>query len=230
MIATEIAEGIHRVDGVRANVYLVIYNEELIMIDSGMPGNADRILHYIDGIGYQPAAVSRIILTHCHVDHAGSAKELKKRTNAKIAIHLEDFDFVSGKKAFPKPEDMSGFQYRISSPFLKTKLVTPDVTLQDKDMIGRLTIIHTPGHTPGSVSVHDPEKGVLFVGDALSFFDGELRGPRLAVDASQEERSIEKISQLDFDIMLCGHGDPVKPDASEKVRQFLDTSRLRLKS
>lgn len=222
----EIAEGIHRVDGVRANVYLVIHNEELIMIDTGMPGNAERILHYVDGIGYQASAVSRIILTHCHMDHAGSAKELKKRTNAKIAIHLEDFDFVSGKKAFPKPKDMSGFQYRISSPFLKAKLVAPDVSLQDRDMVGRLTIIHTPGHTPGSVSVHDPERSVLFVGDALSFFDGELRGPHLAVDASQGARSIEKISQMDFDVMLCGHGDPLKPDASEKVRQFLETRAL----
>ena len=197
------------------------------MIDTGMPGNAQRILHYVDKIGYQPSAVSNIILTHCHVDHAGSAKELKHSTNAKIAIHLEDFDFVAGKKAFPKPKDMSGLLYRISSPFLKTRLVTPDVALRDKDTIGRLTIIHTPGHTPGSISVHDPERSVLFVGDTLSFPDGELSGPPTAVDDSQEARSIERISQLDFDTMLCGHGDPVKPNASEKVRQFLGTSHSR---
>jgi glyoxylase-like metal-dependent hydrolase (beta-lactamase superfamily II) len=155
---------------------------------------------------------------------------LKQSTNVKIAIHLEDFDFVAGKKAFPKPKDMSGFLYRISSQFLKARLVAPDVTLRDKDMVGRPTIIHTPGHTPGSVSVHDPKRSVLFVGDVLSFFECELRGPHFAVDASQEARSVERISQLDFDIMLCGHEDPLKPDASEKVRQFLDTSRSRLKS
>jgi glyoxylase-like metal-dependent hydrolase (beta-lactamase superfamily II) len=87
-------------------------------------------------------------------------------------------------------------------------------------MLGRLKIIHTPGHTPGSVSVHDPERSVLFVGDALTFLDGELRDPHTAVDASQEARSIERISQLDFDIMLCAHGDPVKPYASEKSDNF----------
>ncbi len=105
----EIIEGIHRVDEAsanmaHANVYLVINGEELPVIDTGTPRNAQKTVEYIQKLGHQPTDVKTIILTHFHMDHMGSAKELKDLTNAKVAVHTEDADYVSGKKPLQNPK------------------------------------------------------------------------------------------------------------------------------
>ena len=117
----EIVEGIHRVDEAsanmaHANVYLVINGKELTVIDTGTPGNAQKIVKYIQKIRYQPTDVKTIILTHFHMDHMGSAKELKDLTNAKLAVHQEDADYVSGKKPLPKPKNIL---IRAATSFIK---------------------------------------------------------------------------------------------------------------
>lgn len=221
----EIVEGIHKVDGVNANVYLIIDGGELTVVDTGMPKNAEKILDYVHRISQQSSNISRILLTHCHVDHVGSAFELKRLTNAKVGVHQEDADFVSGKKTFPSPKGFTGVLFKAMSPFFKFKPVEPDMILQENDKVGRLTVIHTPGHTPGSVSLYDPERKVLFVGDTIRFANRKISGPqeRFTLDMQQALQSVEKISRLDFDLMLSGHGDPLKPNASEKVKELSDS-------
>jgi glyoxylase-like metal-dependent hydrolase (beta-lactamase superfamily II) len=83
-------------------------------------------------------------------------------------------------------------------------------------------VVHTPGHTLGSISLYDPVRRVLFVGDAVRFVEGKIEGPpeRFTADMQQAIKSIQKISQLDFDVMLSGHGEPLKPNASERVKEF----------
>jgi len=215
----EIIEGIHQVDGVNANVYVVVEGKELTLIDTGMPGNAGKILNYVTKIGKQPSDISQIVLTHYHIDHAGSAYELKKATNAKIAVHEEDADFVSGKKAAPKPKNIL---FRAFSSVIKVKPVEVDTRLKEGDKIGRLIVVHSPGHTAGSICLHDVENKVLFVGDALRYKDGKLEGPpeRMTPDMSAAKQSIRKIAKLDFDLMLSGHGDPLRPEAASRVKEL----------
>jgi len=213
------------VDGVNGNVYLVIAGEELTLVDTGMPKNTEKILGYIRELGWQPSDVSRILLTHFHIDHAGSAYEIRKLTNAKIAIHQEDADFVSGKKPAPIPKDFPRNLPRASSSFSEFTPVQPDITLKQNDKVGALTVIHTPGHTPGSISLYDPDRRLLFVGDAIRYTEGRITGPpeQFTLDMQQATRSIEIISQLNFDVMLSGHGEPLKPNASVRVREFYST-------
>jgi glyoxylase-like metal-dependent hydrolase (beta-lactamase superfamily II) len=83
----EIIEGIHRVDEAsnniaHSNIYLVIQEKKILFIDTGTSGNAKKIVAYIQKIGHQVSEVSTIILTHYHMDHVGSAKELKDLTLA----------------------------------------------------------------------------------------------------------------------------------------------------
>ena len=108
------------------------------------------------------------------------------------------------------------------SPFFKFKPFEPDMKLQENGRVGRLTVVHTSGHTSGSVSLHDPERKILFVGDTVRFVNGKISGPqeRFTPDMQQAVNSVEKISRLDFDVMLSGHGDPLKPNASEKVKEL----------
>lgn len=214
----EIIEGIHQVDGVNAYVYILIDGKELTIIDTGMPKNSEKILNYIRKIGRQSSDVSTILLTHYHMDHAGSAYELKKLTSAKVAVHEEDALFVAGK-ASPKPKNIL---FRAFRSYMRFTPVQPDITLKENDKIGRLVVTHTPGHTAGSISLYEPESKVLFVGDAIMYTDGKITGPprQFTQDMAKAMQSIQKISKLDFKIMLSGHGEPLKANASDKVKEF----------
>jgi len=223
----EIIEGIHRVDEAsaniaHANVYLLINGKELTIIDTGTSGNAQKTVEYIQKIGHQPTDVKTIILTHCHMDHMGSVKELKDLTSAKVAVHMEDADYVSGKKPLPKPKNVL---FRAVSSFVKPEPVQVDVILKEGDKIAGLTVIHTPGHTPGSIMLLDEEKRVLFAGDTLRYDGKKVSGApeNFSVDPNQARESIAKASKLNFDVMLPGHGETLKPNASEQIKKFNET-------
>ena len=220
----EIIEGIHRVDEAsanmaHANVYLLINGKELTVIDTGTPGNAQKTVEYIQKLGHQPTDVKTIILTHFHMDHMGSAKELKDLTNAKVAVHTEDADYVSGKKPLPKPKNIL---FRAVSSFVKPVPVQVDVILKEGDKIAGLVVIHTPGHTPGSIMLLDEERKVLFAGDTLRYDGKKVSGApeQFSTDPNQIRESIAKASTLNFDVMLPGHGETLKPNASEEIKKF----------
>jgi glyoxylase-like metal-dependent hydrolase (beta-lactamase superfamily II) len=225
----EIIEGIHRVDEAssnlaHSNVYLVINEKDLVVVDTGMPGNAKKIVVYIQKIGHQPSEVSTIILTHYHIDHAGSVKDLKDLVNARIAVGAGDKDFVSGDKPYPKPKNILA---RAASSFIKVAPVNVDITLKDADRIGSLTVIDAAGHTPGSIFLYDPQRKVLFAGDTLRL-DGDkvVAGPKQYVwDEEKEQQSIAKLATLDFDVMLPGHGEILKTNASNTVKEFIDSNK-----
>lgn len=223
----EIVEGVYRVDTAsanmaHANVYLVANGEELTVIDTGTSGNAKKTVGYVQRLGRQPADVKTIILTHFHMDHMGSAKELKDLTNAKVAVHAEDADYVSGKKPLPKPKKVL---FRAVSAFVKPVPVQVDVILKEGDKIANLTVFHTPGHTPGSIMLLDEKRKVLFAGDTLRYDGKKVSGApaQFSVDSNQLRESIAKASTLNFDIMLPGHGEPMKPNASEEIKKFNET-------
>lgn len=221
----QISESIHQVDRVNGNVFLVIDEKELTLIDTGMPRNAGKILAYVHKIGREPSDISRILLTHCHIDHVGSAYELRKLTNAKVAIHQDDAEYLAGTKTLPRPKGATGVLFKAVSPFFKFTPFQPDIALRENDKVGRLTVIHTPGHTPGSISLYEPEEKTLFAGDAVRFSNGKITGPpeRFTPDMNQAVKSIEKISHIDFDLMLSGHGEPLKPHASGKIKEFFES-------
>jgi glyoxylase-like metal-dependent hydrolase (beta-lactamase superfamily II) len=217
----EIANGVHLVDGTNANVYILLY-DNLTIVDTGMPGQLNKILDYIKFLGKKPSDVSKIVLTHCHVDHMGNAYELKKITNAKLYVHEKDAPYVLGKEKLPSPKGFAGAAMKVASSFLKVKYVEPDVLLKEGDVIDDFVVIHNPGHTPGSISLYSKNRKLIIVGDELRYMDGKLQGPpeQFTPDMVSAVRSMEKLTKMEYDIMLCGHGIPLKPNASEKVKDF----------
>jgi glyoxylase-like metal-dependent hydrolase (beta-lactamase superfamily II) len=205
-----------------ANVYLLINGEELTVIDTGTSGNAQKTVEYIQKISHKPYDVKTIVLTHYHMDHMGSAKELKDLTNAKVAAHTEDADYVAGKKPFPKPKNLL---FRAVSSFVKPAPVQVDIILKEGDKISGLTVIHAPGHTPGSIMLLDEKRKVLFAGDTLRYDGKKISGApeQFSTDLNQAKESITKASTLNFDIMLPGHGEPLKTNASEEIKKFNET-------
>ncbi len=218
----EITNGVHLVDGTNANVYIVVNANDLMIVDTGMPGQLNKILDYIKVLGKDPSNVSKIVLTHCHVDHMGNVFELKKVTNAKVYVHEKDAPYVSGKEKVPSPKGLAGAAFKVASPFFKVKYLEPDVLLKENDIIDGFVVIHNPGHTPGSISLYSKDKNLIFVGDELRFIDGKLEGPpeQFTPDMDSAVKTMKKLTEIDYDVMLSGHGNPLKPNASEKVKDF----------
>ena len=214
----------YQVDGVNANSYLVFDRDgSLILVDTGTAKDGKRIAEYITSkLGRRLSDVRTIVLTHCHMDHSRGAASLKASTGAKLAVHEADADFVSGKAIYPYPGGFIGFFFSLLSPFFRMSPVEPDLRLKENDIVGgSLLVVHTPGHTPGSIALYDKNRKVVFVGDTLRYYGGKIEGPprRFTPDMSQARQSIEKISQLSFETMLSGHGQPlVSPKACDMVK------------
>jgi len=220
----EIAPGIHRIDGVRgANAYLVIDEDEIAVIDTGMPGNAKRIAAYIERLGQRLHDAKLIILTHADLDHSGSAAELKRLTGASLAIHESDAEILRGKEDFKTVKGPLGLVAKLAMRLMPFHPAEPDIVLSGDSSIKGFRIVHAPGHTGGSICVYSPGK-VIFVGDALrSDSSGNPKPPSRisSLDDVKARASLAAISALDFDILLPGHGAPVMGNASQKVKDVV---------
>ncbi|HXW36401.1 MAG TPA: MBL fold metallo-hydrolase [Nitrososphaerales archaeon] len=221
----EVTKRIHRVDGVNANPYLVIEDGGTVtLVDTGIPPDGKKILAYLAGFGKKPEDVSNMVITHSHIDHIRGAARLKSATGAKVGVHEADADYLSGKKKF-KAAGAMGILFAVISPLFSVTPVEPDVRLKEGDMVGRLRVIHTPGHTPGSAAFFDEAERALFVGDTVRYIDGKLVGPppNFTVDMQQAKASMTRLSKLDFRILLSGHGDPlVADDAAKQVGELAE--------
>jgi hydroxyacylglutathione hydrolase len=219
----EIIPGIHRIDGVRgANAYLVIGEDETLVVDTGMPGNAKRIAAYVEGLGKDVSDIKLIILTHADIDHIGSAAELKRITGARLAIHADDAAILRGKQSFKTIREPLGFIFKLAMRLIRYHPIEPDIILSADSAIKVFKIIHVPGHTNGSICVYKPGK-VIFVGDALrSDSSGNPKPPSgmASLDKAKARASLMTISTLDFDTLLPGHGAPVVGNASQKVKNM----------
>jgi hydroxyacylglutathione hydrolase len=208
-----------------ANAY-AIHGERTVLVDTGTPGNARRILGRLERHGIRPHDVSLILLTHGHLDHFGSALELRDLTGAPIAIHADDAGALrSGHNPPLTPINATA---RCMAPFFQRHVTPfePDLLVDDGQQLGAFgaagRVISTPGHTPGSVSVWLPT-GELIAGDLL--MGGYLGGyvlsavpgyPYFLDDLQQTRQSIRKISELAITKVYVGHGGPLRPDAIRK--------------
>jgi len=217
----EIVPGIHWIEGINCNVYILV-DKELTLIDTGLPRKAKKILSYItDVLQRKPSDVKLIIITHAHLDHTGSLKPVRDATGAKVAAHPEDAEYIAGRKRMAPPKGGIRFVFKLMSPFMKVEPVEVDQKIVEGDVVAGLKVIHVPGHTPGSIALLDEKRKVLFSGDTIRFRDGKIEGPpeKFTPDPKTAAQSIERLKTLDFDIMLSGHGQPLRPEAGKKVRE-----------
>lgn len=209
-----------------ANSYLYIsVKNEISIIDSGIPGNANKILSQISELDISLEKIKYIILTHSDIDHTGSVLDLKNTTGALVAIHEKEVPYLLGekkKKLKGMIGRMMGLIFGILLKLMKTQNVVPDMTLKEGDIIGGLKVISCPGHTEGSISLYDAET-VLFSGDAIiTDKHSNIKGfNNIATsDTLEAAKTINKIKNLKFEVLLPGHGSPVLKNASDKLREY----------
>jgi hydroxyacylglutathione hydrolase len=217
----EIQSGVYLLEGVRgANCYFVSDNEGTYLIDTGMPGNSNKIIREIGELGYKPEEIRFILLTHSDIDHAGSVAKLKSLTNAKIAIHQNEAPILTGERKSKKGRGLFGLILRLLLKNIKFETIQPDILLCDRYKIGPFTVIYVPGHTEGSICFYDAGKGIIFAGDALR--TDKKGNPYISPDVMnfntfQAKESIKKLTEVEFHVILPGHGKPILKEASQKI-------------
>lgn len=220
----EILPGIHRIDGIiGVNCYLLETEKGWLIVDTGLPGQEDRILKYLKKKNIRPSSVAFIVLTHADLDHIGCAKALRAATGAKIAIHPADVPVLTGKQAFKTINNFFKHAIKFIFSLLPYQPVEPDFLLEDGANLGGWQIIHTPGHTPGCISLFQPGK-CLLVGDALrTSWQANPRptSRRICLDLAQARKSLIKISELDYEVLLPGHGALITDKASQIIRDMV---------
>ena len=203
------------------NVFLIRGDGGSILVDTGNPGKADLILNRLAERGVAPSDICLILLTHGHIDHFGSAAELRERTGAPVAIHALDADAV--RQGIHQPDSLHPTSWltdllmRIPLPLFpdSAPAFEPDVVFEEEwrldeyGVAGR--VIHTPGHTPGSVSVL-LDSGEAIVGDLVM---GQLMGlirkpgpPIVAWDLERNRESVRQLAALSPRVVYVGHGGP----------------------
>ena len=204
----KIFENVHLVDGTTANVYLVLHEGKVALIDAGLPGEHEKVLEYLKELGFAPEDVDLIIATHGHHDHIGSLKALKELTGANVAAHREEVPYITGKKSF-----------RWSSPPVEV-----DIPLEDGDKIAGLKVIHSPGHTPGSIVLYSEELGAIFPGDLVHEENGKLREipHEYSMNPKMNREAIRNISKLNFKHVLPSHGNPILNEGKLRWNELID--------
>ena len=188
-----------------------------ILVDTGFPGSAPKILLALQKEGYRPWDLALIVITHAHLDHTGSAAALAGATGAPVLVHNAEAEYLSsGENAPVIPASFTGriFRLMIGKHAPAPELgITPVIRLDAPYRLDAFgidgTILPTPGHTKGSLSV-SLATGACIAGDLVTgmFPASRPRLPIFAEDPEAARESIRRILAAKPTIIYAGHGGP----------------------
>lgn len=226
MAVKQLSEDLYVLPGL-VNVYMLRSGDGLVVIDTGFPGSAKKILDGVRALGQEPSDVRHILLTHAHPDHIGSAAALRRETGATVWAHPLDAPIIEAGSGFRPVKASPGLLNALVTRFLlgRIKAVEPtrvDRFLEEGDrppFLPDLTVTHVPGHCAGQVAfVWSRHGGVLFPADTCV----NLRGPKLppAVENLDVARaSLTRLAALDVEAVCYMHGRPVMRGGGKLLRR-----------
>lgn len=230
---TEIAPGVWSMKIVFVNIYMITTGpEEWILVDAGLKGSAGKIIAMAEALFGEDLPPAAIILTHGHFDHTGAIKDLLKKWPVEVYAHPLELPYLTGLSAYPPPDPSAGGGVMTFLSFLYPKKpidLANHVHPVHKDGTLPFTTdwiyIHTPGHSPGHISLFRPEDKVLIAGDAFVTIQSEslfsvitqkkhLSGPPKYFTPNwlAAAMSVKKLRDLKPEIAGTGHGPVMKGD------------------
>jgi len=228
----EVVPDVHLFDDLGiANVYLLVSEDGLTLVDTGLANHADDVGGQLLEAGFAMTDVRHIVLTHAHGDHVGGAAELAQRSGAEVIAHRLEVPYIEQRRPLPARKALNRTLNRLSTRVMPSPPVSVGRGVLDGDVVdalGGLRVVHTPGHTPGSICLYQAERGILFCGDALFNANPVTRKPGLMLppriicsDNDLARASVGEILSLEFDVLCAGHGEPILTGAREQVRGVL---------
>ena len=201
-------ENVYPIQFNRVKATLLKCNNKLILVDTGMSiDDADTILHYArDSLNMPFEKYGQVcIITHCHMDHIGGLKWLKKKCSFKIASHIDEVEKIASDTGF-----------------------NVDLKLKDREALpycGGIQFIHVPGHTAGNICLYLPTEALLILGDTL-FADeeGNLSPPpdHYSVNPEMSKKELKRLLKLDFDKIIVSHGKDTLNGAKKKFELMME--------
>jgi glyoxylase-like metal-dependent hydrolase (beta-lactamase superfamily II) len=209
---------LHRIPLAFGQCYAWRDGDEVTLIDAGPAGSGEAIAAALAGLGLDRDAVVRVVLTHHHADHSGSAAEVRGWNGAEVVAHADDAPVVRGEVAAPAP-DLLPAEQELFASIAAGELVSPPCPV-DREVTGGEVlpfgggahVVHGPGHTPGSTALHLPGPRVLFTGDTVAESGGAVILGPFNADRERALASFRLLTGMDVDLALVGHGEPVSAD------------------
>ncbi len=199
----------------------LIYGEKICLIDSGVAGSEKIILDYLKRTGKSPEEISRLILTHAHPDHIGAAAAIKRISGCTVAAHAAEKAWIEDVELQAKERPVPGFHSLVGGS------VPVDRTLQDGEVLHledglTLRVLHTPGHSLGSVSLWLAEDGALFSADAVPIA-GDMP---IFQDILASVRSVQRLASIpEIKFLLAAWDEPRRDSEAYRImnegRQYL---------
>jgi glyoxylase-like metal-dependent hydrolase (beta-lactamase superfamily II) len=199
--------------GYDSNVYLVTGSDPLL-VDTGTGENTTELLAKVSHV-IDPSKIKTIILTHRHFDHVGGANAMARVMGAKVFIHDEDAKVVSNGDGWGTLSNM----YRKTLDAVDATPIGEGKAFETGEH--RFHVIHTPGHSAGSISLFDKGSQDLISGDTV-FVGGVGRWDLPSGDYDQLVTSIRRLLDLDTRNLYPGHGPCGIGDAKEQIAQALE--------
>ena len=219
------------------NPTLIWDNEAVILIDTGYPGQLPQIREAIEKAGVSFDKLNMVILTHQDIDHVGSLSSILKELpdSVEVLAHKEEKAYIQGDKIPVKvaqleanlnslPEEMKAIYVKMKTFYEKNKS-NVDRTITDGEELpycGGITVIYTPGHTPGHICLYLKQCKTLIAGDALQVDGGILiKAPQSTnLDIDSSIKSLQKLMKYDIETVICYHGGLYKDNVNKRIEEL----------
>lgn len=225
----EILPNVHWLEAGGSNMYLIVEPPDIVLIDAAMPRRQKLVFELLGSLGYQPTALSHILVTHADLDHVGSLAALHVASGAKLLAGAASVKLIMQGKS---PKHMPLVIQWLMDTFIRYGAVAESAfsVFQDGDtlpFLGGLQVLATPGHTPDHFSFFSPTSGVLFAGDALNTRNGRinLTPPPITADKTAARHSAIRLLQLAPALIACGHGPPSASHTVDEIMHIFNTLR-----
>lgn len=234
-----VAPGVWRMKDVFVNVYIIESRDtpSWVLVDTGLKSSYAKIKNMIAEVMEPGAVPNAILLTHGHFDHRGALQQLATEWQVPIYCHHMELPYLTGKASYPPPDPTVGGGMMASMAFVypsgPINIVERLFELPDDNTIPNLPDwkwLHTPGHTPGHISLFRERDGVLVAGDAVVTTKQEsvfsvmtqkkvMSGPPkyFTPDWGAAARTVRELAALEPNIVATGHGPAMYGDEARKA-------------
>lgn len=219
------------------NSYILLDDDgSVTLVDCGLARGAAKVRAALAEVGRGPSDVQRVILTHAHSDHAGGAAEIVRDADVLgVEAHPEDHPYLLSGMAPPVNAGRTAGRIlnRLQSGSFEPVPIARG--LQDGEFLpvaGGLQVLHTPGHTPGHVSLLHPDSGWLLTGDCILHPFRRMIWPFAVycVSPAQNDASAELLAEVEFESAAFTHGTEIRVNARDAIRGFITRRGKRRKA